>query len=211
MQGLIGRKIGMTRFYDGDTGEEIPVTVIETGRNVVHGVRTAEKDGYRAAQLGFGIVGEKRLRKPVLGQFKKAGSTPTRVVREFALDEGEQDPSGGDRFGVEIFEEVKFVDVTGVSKGRGFSGAIKRHNFHRGRETHGNTNHREIGSSGCATYPAGVFPGKRMPGQYGNRQTTVRHLKLVGIEKETGLVYVRGAVPGRNKGIVYIRKNHGAK
>jgi len=201
----------MTRFYDEQTGEEVPVTVIETGRNVVHSVRTTEKDGYRAVQLGFGLVAEKRLTKPVLGQFKKLGSVATRVVREFALDSDEQAPSSGEKVGVEIFEGVKFVDVTGISKGRGFTGTIKRHSFHRGRETHGNTNHREIGSSGCNTYPARVFPGKRMPGQYGNKQRTTLRLRLVGVEEETGLVYVRGAVPGRNKGIVYIRKNGGAK
>jgi len=207
MRGLIGRKVGMTRLFDETTGQSIPITVIAAGNNVVHRIRTVEKDGHHAVQLGYGLCGEKKVSKAVLGQFKKAGSVPTRVVREFRLEEGEQDPAPGQQVGVEVLENVKFVDVTGVTKGRGFTGTVKRYGFHRGRETHGNTNHREPGSAGSNTFPARVFPGKRMAGQYGNQQRTARRLLVVKLQKEAGLVYVRGAVPGCNSGIVLIRKH----
>lgn len=207
MRGLIGKKVGMTRFFDDTTGQEIPVTIIEAAENVVHQVKTVENDGYRAVQLGYGVVAEKRVTKPELGHYKKWSGVPTRTVKEFGLDDGEEDPTPGAKVGVEILEDVKYVDVTGVSKGRGYAGTIKRHNFKRGRETHGNTNHREPGSTGACSYPSRVFPGQRMSGQYGNTRSTVRGLQVVGIEKESGLVYVKGAVPGRNSGIVFIRKN----
>jgi large subunit ribosomal protein L3 len=205
MQGLIGRKIGMTRFFDAETGREIPVTVIHAGANVVHQLKTAERDGYGAVQLGFGMVAESKVNKPQLGHFKKHKSVPTRVIREFKLDASDQ-LVPGQKVGVEVFDNVKFVDVTGVTKGRGFTGTIKRHNFKRGRETHGNTNHREPGSIGQNTYPGRVFPGVRMAGQYGNSQQTMKALALVGVEKETGLIYVRGSVPGANRGIVLVKK-----
>lgn len=207
MRGLIGKKIGMTRLFDAQSGCDIPITVIAAGDNVVHQVRTVERDGYRAVQLGFGVIAERKLTKAEAGHFKKLASTPTRVIREFALEEGEADPAPGQKVGVEVFENVKFVDVSGTTKGRGFTGTIKRHNFQRGRETHGNTNHREPGSSGCNTFPARVFPGKRMAGQYGNSRRTVRRLEVVSVEKETGLVFVKGAVPGFTSGIVEIKKH----
>jgi large subunit ribosomal protein L3 len=205
MQGLIGRKIGMTRVFDKSSGKDVPITVIQTGTNVVHQVKTVEKDGYGAVQLGFDIVAEQRVTKPLAGHFRKHGSSPTRVVKEFNLDAGDN-PAPGQKIGLEVFDNVKFVDVVGVSKGRGFSGCIKRHNFQRGRETHGNTNHREHGSVGSNTFPARVFPGLRMAGQYGNEKSTMRGLAVMGMEKESGLIYVKGAVPGYNKGIVLVKK-----
>ncbi len=207
MRGLIGRKVGMTRLFDAESGQDVPITVIAAGENVVHAVRTVERDGYRAVQLGFDECGEKKVSKPVLGQFKKLNTPPCRVVKEFELDEGEQDPNPGQKVGVDVLDGAKYVDVTGVTKGRGFAGTIKRHSFQRGRETHGNTNHREPGSTGSNTYPSRVFPGKRMPGQYGNQQRTTRRLQLVGVEKETGLLFVRGAIPGKTSGVVIVRKH----
>ena len=209
MQCLIGKKIGMTRVFDED-GKMIPVTVVQTGKNIIHQVKTDEIDGYRAVQLGYGEVAEKKVNKPVLGHFKKLGSKPTRIIKEFVLESSEQDPKPGETVGVEVFEGVKFVDVTGISKGRGHAGTIKKYNFQRGRETHGNTNVRERGSAGANSYPARVFPGLKMSGQYGNEQVTVKRLEVVTIDKENDTVFIRGAIPGRNKGIVYIRKtNHG--
>ena len=209
MQCLIGKKIGMTRLFD-EAGKSIPVTVVQTGKNVVHQVKTDENDGYRAVQLGYEEISEKKLNKPQLGHFKKLGSTPTKIVKEFVLESADQNPEPGQKVGVEIFEGVRFVDVTGISKGRGHAGTIKRYNFQRGRESHGNTNVRERGSAGANSYPARVFPGLKMSGQYGNAQITTKRLEIVTIDKENDVVFIRGAIPGKNKGIVYIKKtNHG--
>ena len=211
MQGLIGTKIGMTRIFDKDTGEVVPVSIIRVGENVVHQRKTMEKDGYDAVQMGYGPVGENRLKMPRAGHFRKLGSTPTRLIREFRLDSVDEELKPGVRVGVEAFEGVELVDVTGVSKGRGFTGTIKRYNFQRGRETHGNTNHRQRGSTGNSAYPGRVFPGMKMPGRYGARQVTTRGLKLVATNSEEGLLMVRGAIPGRNKGIVLVRKHTATK
>jgi large subunit ribosomal protein L3 len=209
MQCLIGKKVGMTRLFD-EAGKAVGVTVVQTGQNVIHQVKTVEVDGYRAVQLGFDEIAEKKLNKPELGHFKKLGTTPTRVVKEVRLDDADTGYTPGQKIGVEIFENVKFVDVSGTSKGRGHTGTIKRYNFQRGRKTHGNTNYRERGSSGANTYPARVFPGLRMSGQCGNELVTTKRIQVVTIDKENGLVFLRGSVPGANKGIVTIRNtNHG--
>jgi large subunit ribosomal protein L3 len=207
MQGLIGKKIGMTRIFT-DNGKTVAVTVIQAGNNVVQQVKTTEKDGYSAVQLGFDEVAEKKVTKPLLGHFKKSGSTPTYLLKEFELDNDQEELKPGQKIGVEILENIKFVDVVGITKGRGFTGTIKKYNFQRGRETHGNTNVRERGSSGANTYPARVFPGLKMAGQWGNEQVTVRNLEIVGVDKDNGLVFVKGAVPGRNKGYLYIKKTN---
>jgi large subunit ribosomal protein L3 len=208
MQCLIGRKIGMTRLFD-DAGKSVSVTVIQTGKNVVHQIKTAENDGYQAVQLGFEEVNEKKVNKPELGHFKKLGTMPTRVIKEFLLDDESKGAfTPGQQVGIELLEDVKFVDVTGISKGRGHAGTIKRHNFTRGRKTHGNTNVRERGSAGACSYPARVFPGLKMSGHYGAEQVTVKHLEVVSIDKENDLVFLRGGVPGRNQGIVFIRKTN---
>jgi large subunit ribosomal protein L3 len=206
MQGLIGKKIGMTRIFN-DTGRVVGVTVIQAGNNVVEQVKTAEKDGYSAVQLGFGEVSEKKVRKPQLGHFKKLGTDPAKVLKEFEPDCAEDAAlKPGQVLGVEVFENVKFVNVTGVSKGRGHAGTIKKYSFQRGRETHGNTNHRERGSSGAGSYPARVMPGMKMSGHMGAGQVTTRRLEVIGIDKEQGLVFVKGAVPGCRTGIVYLKK-----
>ncbi|MFP4416129.1 MAG: 50S ribosomal protein L3 [Chitinispirillaceae bacterium] len=207
MQGLVGKKIGMTRIFNKESGQVIPVTVVQTGTNIVHQIKTVERDGYSAVQLGFDMVSESRVQKPLAGHFKKHNSVPTRVIKEFELDSIEEQLDPGQKVGVEVLEGVRYVDVVGTSKGRGFSGTIKRHNFQRGRETHGNTNHREHGSLGAGTYPARVFPGVRMAGQYGNERVTARGIEIVQVDKQNGLVYLKGAIPGSNRAIVYLKKN----
>ncbi|MDD5674232.1 MAG: 50S ribosomal protein L3 [Chitinivibrionales bacterium] len=206
MQGLIGKKIGMTRMPNKETGALVPVTVIAIGANIVHQVKTVSNDGYSAVQLGFKPIAEKKLNKPQVGHFKKLGTTPTRFVHEFELDNAEEKPVAGQKVSVELFENIKKVDIIGISKGRGFAGTIKRHNFERGRKTHGNANVRERGSSGSNTYPGRVFKGLKMAGHYGAAPRTVRNLDLVGVDKEDELLFVKGAVPGHQNGIVYISK-----
>jgi large subunit ribosomal protein L3 len=205
MQGLIGKKVGMTRIFNED-GKSISVTIIQTLKNVVHQVKTIEKDGYSAVQLGFGVVAESKVNKPSLGHFKKQGSAPTTVIKEFKLDSADEKIEPGSSVGVEIFENSKHVDVIGVSKGRGFAGTIKRHHFMRGRKTHGSGCTRERGSMGSNTYPAHVWPGLRMSGHLGASQVTTKNIEVVGLDKDAGLVFLKGAVPGPTKGIVVIRK-----
>jgi len=206
MQGLIGRKIGMTRMFEKETGRSFAVTVIQAGNNAVHQVKTREKDGYCAVQLGFDPVAEKRVTKPILGHCKKHGSAPTRIIKEFPLDSADEKVQPGTSVGVESLENVKIVDVIGISKGRGFAGTIKRHHFMRGRESHGSGCTRERGSMGSNTFPAHVFKGLRMSGHMGSAQVTAKNVELIGIDKEAGLVFVKGAVPGPTRGILFIRK-----
>jgi large subunit ribosomal protein L3 len=204
MQGLIGKKMGMTQMFDAD-GKSVAVTVIQTGTNTVNQVKTVDKDGYSAVQLGFEPVAESRVNKPMLGHFKKHASVPSRYLKEFNIDKEEQ-LVPGQQVGVEMLENVKFVDVVGISKGRGHAGTIKKYNFQRGRESHGNTNVRERGSVGANSYPARVMPGLKMSGHMGAQKVTAQRLQVVGVDKEAGLVYIKGAVPGRTRGVVYIRK-----
>lgn len=206
MQGLIGKKIGMTRIFN-DTGKVDSVTVIKADKNFVQQVKTVEKDGYSSVQLGFEEMSEKRVNKPLLGHFKKNGSNPVKVIKEFKLDSTDESLTPGQVVGVEILEETKFVDIVGINKGRGHTGTIKKYNFQRGRKTHGNTCYRERGSVGACSYPARVFPGLKMSGHWGNERVTVKRLEIVGIDKEAGLIFVKGSVPGKNEGIVYIKKN----
>ncbi len=208
MQGLIGKKIGMTQIFDEETGQVIPVTIVKTGTNIVQQVKTVENDGYQAVQLGFDVCSEKKVNKPVLGHLKKHKSEPTRITKEFKLDSSDENLENGSKVGTEVFENVRYVDVIGTSKGRGFSGTVKRHGFHIGRATHGNMNKRARGSLGAGTYPGRVFPGLKMAGQYGNRSTTTKGIEIVGLDPEGGLIYLKGGIPGKNKGIVYLLKNN---
>jgi len=206
MQGIIGRKIGMTQMFVKDSGKVVPVTVIKADNNVVHQIKTKERDGYSAVQLGFEILPEKKVNKPLMGHFKKHNSVPTRVIKEFKLDSPEEKLTEGQKIGLEIFENVKYVDISGISKGRGFTGCTKRHNFKRGPESHGSKSIRVRGSSGANTSPGHVFKGLRMEGQYGNSKVTMKNLELVSVDKDLGVLMVKGAVPGPNKGIVFIKK-----
>jgi large subunit ribosomal protein L3 len=200
---LIGKKLGMTRFFD-ESGRVTPVCVIEAGPCPIVQIKTPEHEGYAAVQIGFDEAKEKRVTSPCLGHLKKAGVKPVRVLREMRVDDVSS-YKVGDALDVKTFEGVKHVHVTGTSKGRGFAGTIKRHNFQRGRKTHGNKNYREPGSTGASAYPSRVFPGKRMPGRYGGVRRTVRNLELVGIDAENNLLFIKGAVPGSKSGIVLIR------
>ena len=203
MTGLIGKKIGMTRLFD-ENGRHIPVTVIEAGPCVVTQIKTANTDGYDAVQLGFGTRKPKNTPLPLQGHFNKAGSAPVRIVREFAPADGDE-LNPGDTLDVSIFSDVEMVDVTGTTKGRGFSGRIKRWGQHRGPDGHGSKNVRQSGSIGMHTRPGRVLPGRHMAGQYGNKRETKKNLKVVRVDQDRNLLMVRGSVPGSRNGIVFIK------
>ena len=202
-KGIIGKKIGMTQIFD-EKGNVIPVTVIEAGPCVVAQKKTAEKDGYDAVQLGFRDVKEKHLTKAEKGHFEKAGVTAKRHLKEFRLDDCSA-INVGDVITADTFAAGDKVDVTGMTKGRGFTGCVKRWNHRILRMTHGTGPiHRQPGSMGVID-PARIFKNKHMPGQYGNEQVTVQNLKVVKIDSEKNLIAVKGAVPGAKDGIVFIR------
>jgi large subunit ribosomal protein L3 len=203
MNGLIGKKIGMARIFD-EEGRHIPVTVIEAGPCVVTQLKAASTDGYSAVQIGFGARKPKNTTMPMQGHFRKAGAEPQRIVGEFVPDAADE-LKPGDTVDVSIFDGVKLVDVTGVTKGRGFSGRIKRWNQHRGPDGHGSKNVRMSGSIGMHTKPGRVLKNTRMPGQYGNKQETKKNLSVVRIDQERNLLLVKGSVPGSRNGIVTIR------
>ena len=203
MIGLIGKKLGMTRTFE-ESGRSVPVTVIQAGPCVITQVKNENSDGYSAVQMGFGAKKPKNTPMPMQGHFRKAGTDPLRTVIEFRLDEGHEYKMG-DTVKVAILAEAGLVDVTGTTKGRGFSGTIKRHNQHRGPATHGSKNVRAMGSIGMHTFPGRVMPGKDMPGQYGNKQETKKNLTVVAVDEEKNLILVKGSVPGHKNGIVFIR------
>ncbi|MEE9190489.1 MAG: 50S ribosomal protein L3 [Candidatus Neomarinimicrobiota bacterium] len=205
MRGLIGRKIGMSQIYM-ESGEVVPMTLLEVGPCVVTQVKTKQKDGYDAVQLGFGDVKEKHTTKPLSGHFKKAGVESKKVLAEFVTIRG-FDYELGQQFTVSIFKTGDFVDVTGKSKGKGFAGVIKRHNFKRQPETHGQKNTlRHPGSIGQASDPSRVFKGMRMGGHMGNEKVTVKNLEVFAIDADKNQMMVKGAIPGASNGIVYIVK-----
>jgi large subunit ribosomal protein L3 len=202
--GLIGRKLGMTRIF-GDDGTVVPVSVIEATPNSITRLRTPEQDGYAALQLGAGVA--RRLTKPVAGQFKhleKDHQTPARV-REFRVDSVEG-YEVGQTLDVSLFEAGELVDVTGVSKGHGFTGTIARHHFKRGPKTHGSNNYRQPGSIGAGTTPGRVFKGTKMGGHMGDERVTVKKLRVVKVDPERNLLLVKGAVPGARNAVLLVRK-----
>ena len=207
MAGIIGKKLGMTQIFE-ETGAVVPVTVVEAGPCSVVQVRTREKEGYQAIQLGYGEKKEKRSTRAERGHAAKAGLTAApEVLREFDIDEGEDVPSVGDQITVDLFEVGSKVKVTGTTKGRGFQGVMKRHGFAGGRASHGATRiHRAPGSIGAGTNPSRVIKGKGMPGQMGNVQQTVRNIQVAKVDTERNLIYLRGAVPGPVNSVVYIIK-----
>ncbi|KIA80145.1 MULTISPECIES: 50S ribosomal protein L3 [Chromobacterium] len=204
--GLVGRKVGMTRIFAED-GATIPVTVLDMSANRVTQIKTAETDGYNAVQVTFGSKKANRVNKAAAGHFAKAGVEAGEVLVEFALSaEAVSNLKLGDAVAVETFSVGQLVDVTGTSKGKGFSGVIKRHNFSSNRASHGNSrSHNTPGSIGQAQDPGRVFPGKRMAGQYGNVKSTVQCLEIVRIDAERQLILVKGAVPGAKNGDVVVR------
>jgi large subunit ribosomal protein L3 len=202
MMGLIGRKVGMTQIFD-EKGEAIPVTVIEAGPCTVCEVRTTERHGYQAVQLGFGTNKESRFARPVLGQFKKRNLPPARHLSEFRVpDAAGMEP--GQTLTVEMFEKGKRVDVRGVTKGRGFAGVVKRHKFVAGHASHGPTAGKQPGSIGSSAYPSRVLKGKRLPGRMGGVNLTIKNLEVIGVDKEQNVLLVRGAVPGPVNGLLFV-------
>lgn len=204
MSGIIGRKLGMTQIFD-ESGAVVPVTVIEAGPCPVVQVRTEDRDGYAAVQLGFGAQKDSRAPRAEKGHAAKAGlAAAPRVLKEFRFDEA---PAVGENVTVEGFERGARVKVTGVTKGRGFQGVMKRHGFGGGRASHGATRvHRAPGSIGAGTNPSRVIKGKKLPGHMGNAQQTVRNLLVAKVDAERNLLYVRGAVPGPVNGVVFVTK-----
>ncbi len=202
-KGLIGIKVGMTRIFDED-GSTIPVTVIQTGNCKVLQKKDEEKDGYKALQVGFDPISLKKVSKPAKGLLDKVGSeTGFRKIVEFRFDDIEE-YNVGDDISLDILDEVNRVDVIGTTKGRGFTGAIKRWNFQRGRKTHGSKSYRDLGSIGQCAYPGRVFKGKKMAGQHGNSTMTQKNLKVVKLVKEDNLLLVKGGIPGANGEFVYV-------
>ncbi|MBO7342294.1 MAG: 50S ribosomal protein L3 [Clostridia bacterium] len=203
-KGIIGKKIGMTQIFD-EIGNVIPVTVIEAGPCVVTQKKTTENDGYEAVQLGFIDAKEKQLSKPAKGHFAKAGVAAKKHLKEFRLEDCSA-LNVGDAITAETFAAGEKVDVTGISKGHGYTGAVKRWNHHTLCSTHGvGPIHREVGSMGANSTPSRVFKNKKMAGQYGNEQVTVLNLKVVKIDAEKNLIAVKGAIPGAKNGIVFVR------
>ena len=206
VKAIIGRKLEMTQLFAED-GSVVPVTLIEAGPCVVTQIKTPERDGYSALQLGYGKVKPKNVNKPEKGHLDKIGKGYFRVLHEVRIDQP-SDFQAGQELMVDVFAVGEVVDVTGISKGKGFAGTIRRWNFQRGPAGHGSKNVREPGSTGNATFPGRVIKGKKMAGQKGNKRVTLMGLKIVDIRPDENLLIVRGAVPGSRNGIIYIRKNN---
>lgn len=208
MTAIVGRKLGMTQVFD-DQGNVVPVTVVEAGPCVVIDVRTPERDGYAAVQVGFEPLPERKITKPMKGHFARAKTAPRRVLREFRVGAGES-YSVGQEITVGVFGTGDTVDVVGTSKGRGFTGAIKRHHFGGQRDTHGvSLMHRAVGSIGSSDV-ARVWPGKRMPGRAGGERVSVRGLRVVTVDADHNLLLIRGAVPGPRGSLVIVRRRAGS-
>ena len=205
MRGLIGKKVGMSRIFDG-SGYVVPVTILELGPCTIIQIKKMETDGYNSVQVGYGVVSDKSLNKPLSGHFNKFKVKPKKNIFEFNIVP-DFDYKAGQVFNVAIFQPGDYVNVSGISKGRGFSGVIKRHNFARQKKTHG-TGHTERapGSIGQASDPSRVFPGMKMAGRYGNSKITVENLKIVKVDKMNNYIMVKGSVPGSKNGTVIVYK-----
>ncbi|MBA3011326.1 MAG: 50S ribosomal protein L3 [Proteobacteria bacterium] len=204
MSAILGKKIGMTNVFSSD-GKLVPVTVLQVGPCVVTQVKTMEKDGYTALQLGYDEKSVEKLNKPMAGHLKKAGDKGFKVLREFRADNVEE-MEAGMTLGTELFSVGDSVNVSGISKGRGFQGTIKRHGFSRGPETHGCRNHRKPGSVGNSAWPSKIIKGKKMPGHMGVDRKTVKNLTIVDIRHQENLLLVKGPVPGCKTGIIEVYK-----
>ena len=200
---ILATKIGMTQIFAED-GSLVPVTVLVAGPCVVLQVKTDENDGYEAVKVGFGSKRETLINKPMMGMFQKAGTTPKRFVREFRLDDA-ANFAVGDEIKAETFAAGDKIDVSAISKGKGFQGAIKRLGQHRGPMAHGSKFHRHQGSNGACSDPSRVYKGKGMPGQMGGKKVTVQNLEIVRVDAEDNLILVKGAVPGPRKALVTIK------
>ncbi len=202
---IIGKKLGMTQIFT-EEGKVVPVTVVESGKNFVVQNKTVENDGYNAVQLGFGTVKDKKVTKPMKGHFTKAGVSPVKFIREMRLSDASE-YKAGDVISVDIFSAGELIDVTGTSKGKGFAGGIKRHNFRRGPMGHGSKSHREPGSTGAMISGGGgrVLKGKKLPGRMGAQKVTIQRLSIVRVDAERNLVLIKGAIPGPKGSFVVIK------
>ena len=202
---ILGRKLGMTQIFT-EEGQVVPVTVVESGNNVVVQNKTVENDGYNAIQIGFGAIKESKVNSPMKGHFAKAGVAPVKFIREMRL-ENASEYNVGDTIGVDIFSAGELVDVTGTSKGKGFAGGIKRHNFARGPMGHGSKSHREPGSTGAMISGHGgrVLKGKKLPGHMGSEKVTVQRLTVVRVDADRNLLLIKGAIPGPKNGLVVVK------
>lgn len=202
---ILGRKLGMTQIFT-EEGQVVPVTVVESGNNVVVQNKTVENDGYNAIQIGFGAIKKSKVNSPMKGHFAKAGVAPVKFIREMRL-ENASEYNVGDTIGVDIFSAGELVDVTGTSKGKGFAGGIKRHNFARGPMGHGSKSHREPGSTGAMISGHGgrVLKGKKLPGHMGSEKVTVQRLTVVRVDADRNLLLIKGAIPGPKKGLVVVK------
>ena len=202
---ILGRKLGMTQVFN-ENGKIVPVTVVEAGPCVVVQKKTAEKDGYEAIQVGFGEIRENLVNKPKAGHFNKAGVSLKRALKELRLDDCSTFEVGQE-FKADVFASGEKIDVSGISKGKGFQGVIKRWNAHRGPMSHGSKFHRAVGSMGASSDPSRTFKNKKLPGHMGNVSTTVLNLEVVKVMPEKNIILIKGAVPGPNKGLVVIRNS----
>lgn len=204
-KGILGKKLGMTQIFT-EEGKVVPVTVVESGKTVVIQNKTVENDGYNAVQLGFGVVKEKHVTKPMKGHFAKAGVDAVKFIREMRLSDASE-YNAGDVIGVDIFSAGELIDVTGTAKGKGFAGAIKRHNFRRGPMGHGSKSHREPGSTGAMMSGGGgkVLKGKKLPGRMGSQKVTLQRLSVVKVDTDRNLILIKGAIPGPKGSYVVIK------
>lgn len=200
--GILGKKLGMTQIFD-QAGNAVPVTVVQAGPCVVTQIKTADTDGYAAIQVGFEETTEKALNRPKLGHLARSGGAPLRYLQEYRVAAA-TDYELGQAITAESFSAGQLVDVTGKSIGRGFAGYQKRHNFRRGPMAHGSKNHRLPGSTGAGTTPGRVYPGKRMAGQLGNSQVTIRKLEVIRVDGDRNLLLIKGAVPGKPGGLLSV-------
>jgi large subunit ribosomal protein L3 len=201
--GLLGKKLGMSQIFTAD-GSLVPVTVIQAGPCAVTQIKNEERDGYESVQLGFEDK-KRNVTKPLRGHFKRSGTTPKRHLREFPIDSS-LELAEGSEVRADVLVEGELIDIRGTTKGRGFAGVVRRYRFGGGPGSHGHTSHRRVGSIGQSANPAEVWKGQSMPGQMGGVARTVQNLKIVKVDAEKGLLFVRGAVPGPNGGVVEIRK-----
>ncbi|MBN2645269.1 MAG: 50S ribosomal protein L3 [Desulfuromonadaceae bacterium] len=204
VNGILGKKLGMTQIFT-ENGTRIPVTVVQAGPCAVIQKKIVETDGYNAVQLGFGVQKAQRINKPEMGHLTKAGKGAFKFLREMKGDISDCEV-GAEILCSDVFAAGDIVDVTGVSKGKGFQGVIKRWNFSGGRTSHGSKFHRAPGSIGCSAWPSRVFKGKKMAGQMGNAQVTVQNLEIVEVRTEQNLILIKGAIPGPKDGLVTVRK-----
>lgn len=206
IKGLLAKKIGMSSIFSSD-GQRLPVTVLLVGPCMVTRVKTQDKDGYEAVQIGFKEKSKKKVTRPMAGQFKKSGGRAFNFLREFSADDCSEFKEG-QTITVDIFKAGERVDISGKSKGRGCAGVIKRWGFHGGKATHGSHFHRVPGAIGMCAWPAKVMKGKKLPGHYGNSRVTVKGLEIVDVRPEQNLLVIKGAIPGSRGGLVEVRKQN---